>query len=89
MRNEDRFWLGREDTSLVLATSAGFTDSVTGQYLESDRELAKKKMLRDWNIGTEGHSGYGKWQIDMKSATEFEVVASHALNVKSLELPLS
>ena len=46
-------------------------------------------MLKDWNIGADGHSGYGKWQIDQKSASEFETVASHCPNVKFLSLPLA
>ena len=40
-------------------------------------------MLEDWNI-TEQHSGYGKWQVDQKSAQEFETIASHLMNEKCL-----
>lgn len=75
---------------MILATSAGFTDKVTGQSLETnDKKAAKDKMLRDWQIGADGHSGYGKWQIDQLSASEFETVASHTLNKKTLKLSLS
>ena len=47
--NNDRFWLGLDDSNVILATSAGFTDKVTGQSLETnDKKAAKEKMLRDW-----------------------------------------
>ena len=45
-------------------------------------------MLKDWQIGESGHSGYGKWQIEQKSATEFESVTSHTLNQKVLSFSL-
>ena len=46
-------------------------------------------MLRDWQIGSEGHTGYGLWQIEQVSTSEFETVASHQLNVKTIRLELS
>ena len=40
-------------------------------------------MLEDWNI-TDKHSAFGKWQVDQKSTTEFETIASHEMNEKCL-----
>ena len=34
-RNEDQFWLGLKTSSVVLATSAGFTDQVVNNQLEN------------------------------------------------------
>ena len=82
MNNEDRFWLAREGKLTEVANSGGFC--LNDSEANLDKESGRAKMLQDWHI-TE-HSGHGKWEIDQKSATEFETVASHELNTKRLEV---